>query len=516
MNKYLPLSIICLFCVAISAIYTSTTGCSPSKMDQLIETLMDKTVHFHDRKDAAWALREYNTPKAIGALIYVLKDTLDDLDVRSSVAESLGAIKDTAAVIPLINTLGERGDNDFRYTRFHQRVILSLGEIGDERSIKPFVEILKSEEEPDNSDFFGMRQLSGTAGSALTRIGSASVIPLLSILKDESSKEVARIRAIKILGNLQDTTSVLPLIIELNDDSQKIREETINSLGKIMDQRAVRPLILSLNDSNFNIRAKSAIALGMIKNDIAIEPLISILSDKNSYVRASAAFALGELHNKRAIRPLISILKDKNQNVYRSSEEALGKLGKPAIEYLVSIIKEKEINVSQDQIARALGHATDMESTDLLIGLLNDENSDVRTIVIYSFYYNKDSSSVEPLILRLKDRDKEVRKAAARVLECFNNTKASEALRAALNEKNLEIISYSYAYFIRIGVEGTEELLISALDKHGNKDMAIGFLNSGNFKLIDKGREWLDKNNYEVYSTPVPSGSEGLKWGQNR
>ena len=51
-------------------------------------------------------------------------------------------------------------------------------------------------------------------------------------------------------------------------------------------------------------------ALGDIKDKRAVEPIIPELQDKDEYMRETAAEALGKLNDSRAVGPLIAALKN--------------------------------------------------------------------------------------------------------------------------------------------------------------------------------------------------------------
>jgi len=64
---------------------------------------------------------------------------------------------------------------------------------------------------------------------------------------------------------------------------------------------------------------------------------------------------------------------------------------------------------------------------------------------------------------------------------------------------------------VKLGIPGTEERLNDILMKHGDKEMAEDFLNSGSGKLEKGGREWAKKHGYFI----LPGmGSQRVIWGQ--
>mgnify|MGYP001578381448 CR=1 FL=1 len=76
----------------------------------------------------------------------------------------------------------------------------------------------------------------------------------------------------------------------------------------------------------------------------AVEPLILVLKDRDTDVRVNAAGALGKIKDPRAIKPLIEALKDLNMdsNSLLKIVSALSETGKPAVEPLIEVLKDKD------------------------------------------------------------------------------------------------------------------------------------------------------------------------------
>ena len=104
-------------------------------------------------------------------------------------------------------------------------------------------------------------------------------------------------------------------------------------------------------------------------------------------------------------------------------------------------------------------------------------------------------------------------KRAAGALGEIKDARAVELLINAFNEKDLETIAGAYSFFIRRGEQGTEAVLIEALNKYGFESMAIAFLNCGNSHLGEAAEKWAKENGYLIITTP--SGN-GLRWGSGQ
>ncbi len=111
---------------------------------------------------------------------------------------------------------------------------------------------------------------------------------------------------------------------------------------------------------------------------------------------------------------LISVLKD--SSFHESALEKLADIGKPAVEPLVTALKDQDISIRQGA-ARALGAIKDNRALEPLAVALKDENASVRMRAAEALGEIKDSRAVEPLMTALKDEDPRVRISAESALE---------------------------------------------------------------------------------------------------
>ncbi len=95
------------------------------------------------------------------------------------------------------------------------------------------------------------------------------------------------------------------------------------------------------------------------------------------------------------------------------------------------------------------------------------------------------------------------------VLQRFSNDRVSDSLvRNVLNsEDRLKILFLG----VKLGIDGSEKKLNSALMEHGDEYMAEDYLNSGSSKLYDGGQKWAKENGYSMITGP---GSNRTEWGE--
>ena len=120
-------------------------------------------------------------------------------------------------------------------------------------------------------------------GSVLSKIGSASVIPLSRLLKHENV-EIRRQASgtLSAIGS-EAIDSIDSLIMGLEDEDEEVRWYCTITLGKIglLAQRATSKLIAKLKDPKSGVRAFAAYALGKMISKEAIDPLLEIVKDEN-------------------------------------------------------------------------------------------------------------------------------------------------------------------------------------------------------------------------------------------
>jgi len=178
-------------------------------------------------------------------------------------------------------------------------------------------------------------------------------------------------------------------------------------------------------------------AAAYAQTDRVIE-LIDQLKDPDNRTRRSAVEALGNLHDTRAIEPLISVLKDQNLADQSDAATALGKIGGPAVNALISALRDQNANSRARQSAAfALGNIEDPRVVEPLIATMTDPDRYLRSEVVRAISKIRDPRSTDALIAALKDSDSFVRGDALGGLYKFKDPRSTDALIAEmLKESN--------------------------------------------------------------------------------
>ena len=251
----------------------------------------------------------------------------------------------------------------------------------------------------------------------------------------------------------------------------------------------INGLIQNLSSDNDEIRANAENALIRI-GEPAIEPLIGILKDKENPARVSAAKILGKIGNGSAIKPLITCLTEPGEYSIKDKIK-----DKKAEELYIEIFGEKPPEVPEMPEAPEIGEMPEVTESkpdnDTHISE-TATNTDISSDASSNNQYPVFTESVYALSLLCKD------------------SKNEKIIVDEINKIDIAFAIVIYPYLIEIGASGTEDMLIEALNLYGFSMMAEDFINSGNEKLEEAAREWAKKNNYIIYEMP---GVGGKEWG---
>jgi len=261
----------------------------------------------------------------------------------------------------------------------------ALGEIG-ERAAGPVVAAVAE----------GNPKIDATVAAALlAKFGGSGVQALVDALRDD--RHWARVRVVETLREI-GSPAVQPLIAALEDKTSEVQESAAEALGALADPRAVEPLVAAL--AHAGIRSAALGALGDIGDPRAVDAVVNALTDEKGWVRVVAAEALGKIGDPRAVDPLVHTMTDAGEGVPRAAAAdalehlgwtpqddlqrgwwlvsrgewaAAGELGTAAVEPLLVALGHGEPAVRRSVI-RALGQIGGPRATEALVAALNDKD----------------------------------------------------------------------------------------------------------------------------------------------
>jgi HEAT repeat protein len=171
--------------------------------------------------------------------------------------------------------------------------------------------------------------------------------------------------------------------------------------------------------------------------------------------------------------------------------------------------------------ADAMIFAQDSVAVIPLVAALGDSSEKVRGTAkrallrtMYSVGNAGSPEAVPVLMSALENTDPDVRKGAAGALGEIGDARAAAVLSRAAETNDLVVVAAAYAYFIREGNPGREQLLIRALAALGDAEMAKDFLNCGNVRLAEVGRRWRIENGLDT--DPLRPTLVTVQWGKKR
>ena len=335
----------------------------------------------------------------------------------------------------------------------------------------------------------------GWAHAVLANIGEPALAPAAVATIDKNP--VVRYRALSVLlttyGRDEATVTphlvdadMAPVLVEARTEAGygAARDATIESVLTKIGEPAVKPLLAQLGKTDWVQEVLLAIG------EPALAPLAEATAHADAKVRYRSLSLLLKTYTRdqslaaqyvvdpARVAALIEARRFAGYNDDRDAtvDSVLAKIGETAVKPLVALV------------------ATEGWVDSVLVSI--------------------GAPAVSSLMSAMRSKDYNTRMRAADVLIDMQRTKPElvKPLTAALQQGDLGFIADSYAFYIRLGQEGTEDVLTRALNAHGGKQMALDYLNCGNNKLDAAARDWAARHGYRVYMTS--EFVSGPQWGE--
>ena len=169
----------------------------------------------------------------------------------------------------------------------------------------------------------------------------------------------------------------------------------------------------------------------------AVEPLIALLKERDINVRNDAVDTLGKI-GEIAIKPLIDDLRADYNNHRWDCQRALSTIGTPSVEPLIKSLEHSDAKFIKYAVI-ALGNIGDAAAVEPLISLLAHQDPRVREWTAKSLGMLGDAHAVSPLISALADADVSVRSSAALALAELRDVQSVEKLLLSLEDGEWEV-----------------------------------------------------------------------------
>lgn len=210
----------------------------------------------------------------------------------------------------------------------------------------------------------------------------------------------------------------------LNDTDWVVRREAVITLGEMGDERCVEPLARALRDGDWQVREVAIEAMGQVGSP-AVDTLLKLLRDWE--VRKYAIASLGKIRDERVLDPLM--LQLRNDEFKDDAINALVELGEPALDRLVTALRDKDENVRKSAVL-ALGRIKSGEAIDPLIAMLADQDWFTRLTAAAALESIGDDRGREAIKPLLKDPDMVVKMRVERILAKWKKQPVSQTATA--------------------------------------------------------------------------------------
>ncbi|WP_300998912.1 HEAT repeat domain-containing protein [Methanoculleus sp.] len=247
-----------------------------------------------------------------------------------------------------------------------QRAALALGDFGGAGAVGPLIQAL-------GDPLTAVRE---AAADSLTLLEGAAVGPLVELI--ENPEASVKYEESPAPGGTATVTGPggRTWEVETRRDLRRVYAAAI--LGEIADPSAVDPLVRALHDEHDDLRCQASGAIAKFGRR-AVELLAKVLADPDPDVRIVAAGVLGDTGEASAVEPLIGALHDENDDVRGAAAGALIRMGDAAVGRLIDTTKDGDRNVRL-YAAGALKYIGDPRAIDALRALALDEDKDVRSV----------------------------------------------------------------------------------------------------------------------------------------
>ena len=266
------------------------------------------------------------------------------------------------------------------------------------------------------------------------------------IENDERIAEYNRAFAVIRLGWF-DNKDALPILIELleTDSSCMVRSYAAQQIVQTEGSLALRKV---LGDDCESVRERAVESLGDLRDFNSVDNIMMLLNDDVSSVVSQAAIALGKIGDIRAIEPLEKTLNGKKREL-----EVAVALGKIDLGNLLGYLEHENKDV-RSLTVWALKELADERSIEGLIkALQSDKNNFVRSMSAQALGKIGNKSAIEPLVKALANDSTEVKCDSAKALGLIGGDRAIDSLLKALDDDSINVKENSIGALRRVGDE---------------------------------------------------------------
>jgi hypothetical protein len=336
------------------------------------------------------------------------------------------------------------------------------------------------------------------AEHALAQIGEPAVAPLIALLGKADW-------AVNVLADIGAPAGA-DLVTALKSKDVGVGQQALSALLSFYqrDEKAAASFLIRTEAVPVLIEAQSNAASGSEAANTIDSVLVAI--------------------GGPAVAPLIALLGKADWAV-----NVLADIGAPAGAELVKALKSKDVGVGQQALSALLSfYQRDKkaaspflirtEAVPVLIeaqsnAAYGSEAADTVDSVLVAIGRPAASALVVTAAQLLTDdaewTDADLARDLYDLLERFDGATVIDVLVEKVSNDAKDRLHILFLG-IKLGIPGSEERLNQLLSRHGNKQMAEDFLNSGSDTLYQGGKQWAERHGYYITSG---AGSSRASWG---
>ncbi|MDP6923544.1 MAG: HEAT repeat domain-containing protein [Candidatus Scalindua sp.] len=327
---------------------------------------------------------------------------------------------------------------------------------------------------------------------------------LIDILKDSDNDDV-RISLIKAFGFAGDGRALDCMIDLLASENEEMRTASADALGNIGTKKAIEEMVDVLLDKRKSVEFRILVtgALAKTRSREAVEPLIDILETDNNDLQIAAHDALVEItkqsngkaksfwqewwdRNKVKTREQwLEDIVDKLEGGFKELEEENNLLKDEIVEKTIQILKtnkesdntrplidalKSEYQAVRIYAAGELAHHDDPEVVKVFVGLISDDDTEIRVLAVEVLGKIGGVSELKNLISALQDKETRVRESAAISLGRLGKKEAVFDLSSALSDPANSVVCAAAEALGELKADEAVEPLVSLFS---NKDSKI-------------------------------------------
>lgn len=286
---------------------------------------------------------------------------------------------------------------------------------------------------------------------------------LFSYLK--SSNALVRVRAVEVIGRIQDPVDIPRLLPMLRDPDRRVVDETIFALGQMGASDATEALITLCEGAPADRVNLVTEALGKIGGEAAVAFLVESLRDFHSTVRQGAALGLARAEDPAGVNALLIALHDPAVEVTWRVVYALEKVESDRVGEQVVKLYENPDALVRAYVARTMGKQQYGNGVKPLVKMTADKDPRVATNACRALGEIGDKQATRTLGTRLSSHPSHhVRQAAAVALGAIGDKGGKDSLIRALLDRSVGVRVASVQALAAVMGEDAEMFCLQALE----------------------------------------------------